>query len=288
MRTKTKGIVNKFGYVSFYMPSHNRAGRNGYVKEHIMVAEKVFGKPLPKEAVIHHHTETQLVICENQGYHMFLHQRARALAECGHPDWIRCSFCGVWGPKTDFYLYPNRNEGYHSKCHSEDLRRRRANGYGAIHNARRRLQTQKRTEEKAKTELAKEIRAYECWPVWEPEWKQIIYARSYGKAKYDRMTDLLDGWDSTKYTDIRCRVLRSFAYNESAESFANNARYRGIEFARLGMKVEVGGKPGVIVGHNSSANLDILFENGHVLNCHPHWKIKYFDKDGKLIREFDS
>ncbi|MBX8557162.1 hypothetical protein K5D56_26500 [Pseudomonas cichorii] len=70
-------------------------------------------------------------------------------------------------------------------------------------------------------------------------------------------------------------------------------RCRGIEFARLGMMVEVDGDMGTIQGMNTSANLDVLFTNqlkhgkrSH--NCHPTWKVKYFDESGTLIAHFDE
>lgn len=68
-------------------------------------------------------------------------------------------------------------------------------------------------------------------------------------------------------------------------------RCRGIEFARIGMQVEVDGAIGTIVGMNSSANLDVLFSNQlyfgkKPMNCHPTYNIKYFDENGKVIANF--
>ena len=67
-------------------------------------------------------------------------------------------------------------------------------------------------------------------------------------------------------------------------------RYRGIEFARLGMLVEVDGDIGTIVGFNGSANLDVQFFDGRKhgirpVSCHPCWNIKYFDSDGSLLAQ---
>lgn len=60
-------------------------GRRVY--EHIYLAEKALGKPLPKGAIVHHMNENpadnftpfNLVICPDQAYHLLLHRRAKAL-----------------------------------------------------------------------------------------------------------------------------------------------------------------------------------------------------------------
>jgi hypothetical protein len=53
---------------------------------HILIAEKALGRRLPNGAVVHHVDEDKsndsnrnLVICENQSYHLLLHARIRAL-----------------------------------------------------------------------------------------------------------------------------------------------------------------------------------------------------------------
>lgn len=68
-------------------------------------------------------------------------------------------------------------------------------------------------------------------------------------------------------------------------------RCRGIDFARIGMMVEVYGDIGTIVGMNGSANLDVVFANQqkygkHKHNCHPTCSVRYFDGEGKVIAEF--
>lgn len=79
-----------------------------------------------------------------------------------------------------------------------------------------------------------------------------------------------------------------------AERFiADMIKHRDIEFARIGMMVEVDGDLGTIEGMNNSANLDVRFTNrlkygNHVHNCHPTWKVKYFDQEGKMIAHFDE
>jgi len=66
---------------------------------------------------------------------------------------------------------------------------------------------------------------------------------------------------------------------------------RGLEFVKIGMKVEqsYGGKTqtGKIVSGNSSGNLNILFDGEKKPeNCHPTWAMKYFDEDGSVLAEF--
>jgi hypothetical protein len=63
---------------------------DGYVTimgkyEHIRIAERVLGRPLPKGAVVHHVNEirhdnrpSNLVICPSHSYHRMLHHRMRA------------------------------------------------------------------------------------------------------------------------------------------------------------------------------------------------------------------
>jgi hypothetical protein len=69
--------------------------KRGYclVREYAVLAEKALGKPLPKGAEVHHHSETELVICPDRAYHKLLHQRQRALRACGNANWKKCRFC---------------------------------------------------------------------------------------------------------------------------------------------------------------------------------------------------
>lgn len=65
--------------------------------------------------------------------------------------------------------------------------------------------------------------------------------------------------------------------------------YRGLPFVTIGMRVEMDGKPGKVAGVNSSANLNIIFDgDDYSQNCHPYWRMKYFNKDGQVIKEFDD
>lgn len=64
---------------------------------------------------------------------------------------------------------------------------------------------------------------------------------------------------------------------------------RNLPFVKRGMRVEVDGKPGRITSGNRSGNLNIRFDGEkYSVNCHPWYKIKYFDKDGTLIKAFEN
>jgi hypothetical protein len=129
------------------------------------------------------------------------------------------------------------------------------------------------------------LRAFECG-VKGTDWTRIVHALSRGKAKYEYWHDVTEPWPDIPFTAITCRVLGP---PQTDAGFIKTATYRGVPLARIGMRVEVDGEPGVIVGKNSSANFDVLFDGKHkggALNCHPNWMMKYFDADGKVIYDF--
>ena len=111
-------FLNSNGHKMVYKPEHPRAWTHGCIPEHILIAEKALGKPLPKGAVIHHHGKktdnTRLVVCQDQAYHLLLHRRTKALRACGHANWRKCQFCKQYDKPENLYI--NKNHVYHKVC----------------------------------------------------------------------------------------------------------------------------------------------------------------------------
>ena len=110
---------------------HPRAAQNGYVRQSILLAEKVLGKSLPPGVVVHHANGNQsidegnLVICENVGYHHLLHQRKRAYESCGNASWRKCNHCKKYDNPKNLYIAPKKHAHHHS-CSREYQRNRKA------------------------------------------------------------------------------------------------------------------------------------------------------------------
>uniref|UniRef100_A0A6H2A0B5 Putative homing endonuclease n=1 Tax=viral metagenome TaxID=1070528 RepID=A0A6H2A0B5_9ZZZZ len=119
-------LITKRGYVRVPLLGHPRTDAQGYVKEHILIAEKALGKLLPEKAVIHHidgnpsnNIPSNLVICQDNGYHLLLHRRQRAYKACGNANWIKCPYCKKYDDPNN-NMYVNKSGiGFHRKCQRE-------------------------------------------------------------------------------------------------------------------------------------------------------------------------
>lgn len=64
-------------------------------------------------------------------------------------------------------------------------------------------------------------------------------------------------------------------------------KMRDLPFIKRGMRVEVDGRPGRICSGNNSLNLNIRLDGEkRPRNCHPYYRVKYFDRDGNVIKDF--
>ncbi len=132
---RTRGqIIGKRGYIWTIEKGHPRANRDGYVSEHVLVAERAIGRFLEPSHPIHHfdgnpanNHNGNLVICEDQAYHKLLHQRQTAFAKCGNPSALHCDICHSFDHQDDIRAYSYRRGkgryGRHLSCNRAHVRR---------------------------------------------------------------------------------------------------------------------------------------------------------------------
>jgi hypothetical protein len=114
-------IKTTLGYIYIYKPNHPSSTLDGYVLEHILLAEKAIGHSLSDKNQIHHannipddNRNSNIVICQDDAYHKLLHQRQRAHNACGHAFWLKCWICKQYDdPKK---LYVNGKHRFHRSC----------------------------------------------------------------------------------------------------------------------------------------------------------------------------
>lgn len=104
--------------------------------------------------------------------------------------------------------------------------------------------------------------------------------RSAGRARAAFLRDIRDVWPDLLYTHVFARKLGP---PETTPAFKRTALYRGMHDLRCGDRVAVRTTRdgatvdalGVVVGHNESANFDVLFDDDSpafarlTLNVHP-------------------
>lgn len=133
------------------------------------------------------------------------------------------------------------------------------------------------------------LKAFSCSVHGMPELgRAVINAATVGQAKVRYWRRVVDAWEGVPFTAIRARVAGEPVTNDAMR---RTAVYRGVPFARAGMRVVYGTtSEGLLVGSNSSANFDVLFTNGRytgqVLNCHPLDQLAYFADDGTVLADF--
>lgn len=109
------------GYPALWAPDHPRA-TNRYVFEHVLVIERVLGKPLAEPHVVHHvdqnptnNRNDNLCVLENQTEHMALHTRLRVLRAGGNA-WTQRMCCRCNKPKDFDQFYKPKDRAFSSRC----------------------------------------------------------------------------------------------------------------------------------------------------------------------------
>lgn len=103
---------------------------------HRNTAEKVLGRPLKGEELIHHidynranNANYNLVIYPNQEYHLLLHARQRIIELGGSPDrHAYCTYHKCLHNKKAFSTCPNRWNKLHNMCRAATNKYRKENG----------------------------------------------------------------------------------------------------------------------------------------------------------------
>lgn len=101
--------INKDGYAMVHIPEYHRSMTNGYVLEHIYIAETNTGIKLKSKNKVHHidgnklnNSPNNLVICEDDCYHQLIHLRSESLKATGNPNLLWCSGCKEYLTKESF------------------------------------------------------------------------------------------------------------------------------------------------------------------------------------------
>lgn len=116
-------MIGKRGYIWVIRKGHPRANRDGYVSEHVLIAERAINRFLEAHHPIHHvdrnpanNSNANLVICEDQAYHKLLHQRQSALDACGNPNAMRCDICHTYDRQEEIRTYSyGRGPGHYGR-----------------------------------------------------------------------------------------------------------------------------------------------------------------------------
>jgi len=121
--------TDKDGYVLILAKEHPRADCRGYLREHILIAERVLGRPLKDDECVHHldtnpanNNPGNLVICPDQAYHMLLHQRTRALHASGNANYRKCKICKKYDDPDNMVLRKGSRSYLHKSCWAERAR----------------------------------------------------------------------------------------------------------------------------------------------------------------------
>lgn len=86
--------VGRREYILLYSPEHPFKTKKGYVAEHRLVAEKMIGRYLTKDEVVHHingvktdNRESNLMVFDNSSEHYFFHKKMEKIGMDAFAQW---------------------------------------------------------------------------------------------------------------------------------------------------------------------------------------------------------
>ena len=117
--------INNQGYVFMWAPDHPYKNKDNKVAKHRLVVEETLGRYLKPTECVHHINENvqdnrrrNLVVCENNAYHMLLHKRQRAYRTCGHANWMLCRYCSQYDDPRNLYVGKDGKYAQHRHCNA--------------------------------------------------------------------------------------------------------------------------------------------------------------------------
>ncbi|MCH4566068.1 MFS transporter [Bacillus sp. ES1-5] len=131
---------------------------------------------------------------------------------------------------------------------------------------------------------------FEQWPN-----EEYVVAETEGKARFlywqQFRTKLLTMPMAEFMKFVKCENEGVFDIKRmysTEQAFKKMQNFRNLHFVYMGMRVNVAGMWGTIVG-NWKTNLFVLFD-GEIEkhNCHPYWEIAYYDDEGNVVRNYQK
>ncbi|TSI19934.1 hypothetical protein FOT98_08940 [Bacillus sp. HY001] len=93
--------------------------------------------------------------------------------------------------------------------------------------------------------------------------------------------------DFKRITNCECLGLDNLEQFYCKEkNFLRMCKFRKVEFARMGMRVQIAGKMATIVGNHKSDLLVIYDGFSYESKADPRWQIVYFDEAGAVVKDF--
>jgi len=136
--TGEKHYSYKDGIIGYRSNDRRSNGIRKRSSLHIQKAEIVLGRKLKKLEIAHHfdgdklnNANANLIICENQAYHLLLHQRKRAHIVCGNANWRKCVICKQYDDPRNLYISPSNRVRHRSCFNKKQIEWKRGRDYYA-------------------------------------------------------------------------------------------------------------------------------------------------------------